>query len=193
MYKKSMALCTLGAALLIHAQEISLDIIESEQPQGETMEPSIGMDKKNREAVGKMLNKLLADEYLLYTKTYNYHWNVVGPMFSDLHTFFEQQYTKLEEIVDEVAERARMMGVRALGTMSEFLKNTQLKEEEGAVPSDMQMIKKLLDDHETIIRSVRKNIAVCADEYNDPVTRHFLEDVLEKQEKMAWMLRSYLQ
>jgi starvation-inducible DNA-binding protein len=76
--------------------------------------------------------------------------------------------------------------------MSEFLKNTRLQEEEGVVPADMQMIKNLLADHEAVIRYVRADIETCA-KLKDLVTRHFLEDVLEKQEKMAWMLRSYLQ
>lgn len=192
MYKKGVVFCVLGLSLIIYAQDTDINN-NLTQPLGEKMEPNIGVDKENREAVGALLNKLLADEYLLYTKTYNYHWNVVGPMFSDLHTFFEQQYEKLQEIIDETAERARMVGVRALGTMNEFLKNTRLKEEDEVVPADMQMIKNLLHDHETIIRYIREDITKCAKEYNDPVTRHFLEDVLEDQEKMAWMLRAYLQ
>jgi len=157
------------------------------------MEPNIGMDKKNREAVGALLNILLGNIYVVYIKARNYHWNVVGPMFSDLHMFFELFYKELEEIADEVAERARILGVRAIGTMSEFTKQSRLKEEEKVVPSDMQMIRNLLDDYETIIRHTRADIEKCSDDYNDPITRHFLEDVLEKLEKKAWMLRSYLQ
>lgn len=195
MYKKGVFFVALivGSIWLAYAQNSIMNSNELVKPRGEIMEPNIGMDKKNREAVGVLLNKLLSDEYLLYTKTYNYHWNVVGPMFSDLHAFFQGQYEKLQAIVDETAERARMMGVRALGTMSEFLRNTRLKEEEGVVPADMQMIKNLLADHESVIRYVRADIETCANKLKDPVTRHFLEDVLEKQEKMAWMLRSYLQ
>jgi starvation-inducible DNA-binding protein len=193
MYKKvffiPLIVCSLGT---LCAKNADISSNEPIKPVSETIEPNIGMDKKSREEVGALLNKLLSDEYLLYTKTYNYHWNVVGPMFNDLHSFFKEQYEKLQGIVDETAERARMMGVRAFGTMSEFMKNTRLKEEEGVVPADMQMIKNLLADHEAVIRYVRADIDTCA-KLNDPVTSHFLECVLLKQEKMAWMLRSYLQ
>ena len=71
------------------------------------MKPNIGITDTNRESVVQILNTLLSDEYLLYTKTRNYHWNVVGPQFNDLHKFFEAQYEELNEFVDEVAERAR--------------------------------------------------------------------------------------
>ena len=82
------------------------------------MHPNIGLLDKQREGVVAILNTLLADEYLLYTKTRNYHWNVVGPQFNDLHKFFEAQYNELDEIVDDVAERSRALGGNAFGTMS---------------------------------------------------------------------------
>jgi starvation-inducible DNA-binding protein len=92
------------------------------------MSMNIGLSEAQREGVVTILNTLLSDEYLLYTKTRNYHWNVVGPQFHDLHKFFEAQYNALNEIVDDVAERARALGGNAFGTMAEFLKHTRLKE-----------------------------------------------------------------
>jgi starvation-inducible DNA-binding protein len=68
------------------------------------MELNIGLSDQERKGVGDILNALLADEYVLYTNTRNYHWNVVGPQFHDLHKFFESQYEELNEMVDEVAE-----------------------------------------------------------------------------------------
>jgi len=154
---------------------------------------NIGLDQAVREQSGKILNIVLADEYLLYTKTYNYHWNVVGVMFNDLHKFFEGQYEQLEDFVDAVAERARSVGVRALGTMSEFVQNSRLKEDApGVVPEAKQMIKNLLVDHEAIIRSLRADIEKTAG-IGDMGTNNFLTDLLERHEKMAWMLRAYLQ
>jgi len=161
--------------------------------KGDRMAPNFGLDKAAREESGKLLNILLADEYLLYTKTYNYHWNVVGLMFNDLHKFFEGQYEQLEGFVDATAERVRAVGIRALGTMGEFLKYARLKEDApGTVPEAKQMIKNLLDDHETIISSLRIDLDRTA-EINDMGTNNFLNDLLMKHEKMAWMLRSYLQ
>lgn len=83
------------------------------------MRTDIGISDKNRESVVKLLNNLLADEYLLYTKMRNFHWNVKGMYFHDLHKFFESQYEVLDEIVDETAERARSLGGEAAGTMKE--------------------------------------------------------------------------
>ena len=80
-----------------------------------SMNPNIGLSEEQRAGVVKILNTLLSDEYVLYTKTRNYHWNVTGPQFNDLHKFFEEQYTELNEIVDDVAERARSawrLGIR---------------------------------------------------------------------------------
>ena len=91
------------------------------------MKANIGMSDKNRKGTVEILNRLLSDEYILYTKTRNYHWNVTGPDFSELHKFFEAQYGELDEIIDEVAERSRALGGNALGTLKEFSKETRLK------------------------------------------------------------------
>src|SRR6266851_9501703 len=98
---------------------------------GRAMKPNIGIADEPRQAVIGLLNTLLADEYLLYTKTRNYHWNVTGLQFNDLHKFFEAQYEALDDIVDEVAERARSLGGRAAGTLEEFRKGARLGEEPG--------------------------------------------------------------
>src|SRR5207245_1906541 len=74
------------------------------------MHPKLGSNGKDRAGVVKVLNALLADEYVLYTKTRNYHWNVVGPQFNDLHKFFGEQYEAIDDFVDDVAERARTLG-----------------------------------------------------------------------------------
>jgi len=108
------------------------------------MRPNLGLSADQREGGVQLLNTLLADEYVLYTKTRNYHWHVVGLQFHDLHKFFEVQYTELEEVVDEVAERARTLGGRALGTLAEFSGHTRLKEEPGQELTAREMLATLL-------------------------------------------------
>jgi starvation-inducible DNA-binding protein len=157
------------------------------------MHPNIGLSDKQREGVVGILNTLLADEYLLYTKTRNYHWNVVGPQFNDLHKFFEAQYNALSEIVDDVAERSRSLGGSALGTMTEFLKFTRLKEESGYYPEARNMIANLLADHEALICHLRVDLETCAEAYHDAGTNDFLTGLMEQHEKMAWMLRAFLE
>jgi starvation-inducible DNA-binding protein len=157
------------------------------------MHPNIGLLDKQREGVVAILNTLLADEYLLYTKTRNYHWNVVGPQFNDLHKFFEAQYDQLNEIVDDVAERSRALGGNALGTMAEFLKVTRLQEESGDYPEARHMIANLLADHEALICHLRVDLEMCAEQYHDAGTNDFLTGLMEQHEKMAWMLRAFLE
>ena len=98
------------------------------------MTPNLGITDKNRSAIVAILNALLADEFLIYTKTRNYHWNVVGPQFNDLHKFFEAQYEALDDTVDDVAERVRTLGGRASGTLAEFVQQGRLKERPGDRP-----------------------------------------------------------
>jgi starvation-inducible DNA-binding protein len=157
------------------------------------MKPNVGLSDQERESVVQLLNTLLADEYLLYTKTRNYHWNVSGLQFNDLHKFFESQYGALNEIVDQVAERARAVGGRAVGALVEFLKNSRLKEQPGQYPEAGEMISRLLADHESIIRALRSDLTLSAEKYHDAGTSDFLTGLMEQHEKMAWMLRSFLE
>ena len=157
------------------------------------MKPNIGLSDEQRGGVLLILNALLSDEYVLYTKTRNYHWNVVGLQFNDLHKFFEEQYKALDEIVDEVAEHARSLGGWSLGTLTEFLKHTRLKERPGKYPDAREMISNLLADHEAVIGHLRVDLMVCADKYQDMGTNNFLTDLMERHEKMAWMLRAFLE
>jgi starvation-inducible DNA-binding protein len=154
---------------------------------------NIGLANSDREGVVRILSTLLADEYVLYTKTRNYHWNVVGPQFNDLHKFFESQYEGLEEVIDDVAERMRSLGGLSIATLTEFLKQTRLKEHPGEYPDAMTMISNLLADHETLIRSLRADLETCDVKYHDIGTNDFLTGLMEKHEKTAWMLRAFVE
>ena len=156
------------------------------------MNLDIGLSDEQRTVVVKILNTLLADEYLLYTKTRNYHWNVLGPQFNDLHKFFEEQYTELNVVADDVAERARSLGGWALGTLKELSQHARLEEHPGEYPNARQMIANLLADHEALVRQLRADLE-SAEKHHDMGTNDFLTGLMEKHEKMAWMLRSFLQ
>lgn len=157
------------------------------------MTPNIGLAQAQRDAVVQVLNRLLADEYVLYTKTRNYHWNVVGPQFHDLHKFLEEQYEALDDVVDDVAERSRSLGGKAVGTLAEFRELTRLKEHPGRYPEAREMIADLLADHEAIIRTLRSDLQDVLDKHGDAGTSDFLTGLMEQHEKMAWMLRAMLE
>jgi starvation-inducible DNA-binding protein len=152
---------------------------------------NIGLPKEPRHGVIEILNNTLCDEYILFTKTRNYHWNVVGPDFGERHKFFQEQYEAIDEIIDEVAERVRQLNGMSLGTLSEFIQHGRIKENPGEHPDDRTMISNLLTDHEQIIRKLRTDADKCDDEYHDMGTNDFLIGVMEKHEKMAWMLRAH--
>lgn len=153
--------------------------------------PNIGLNEEARRGVAAILNRTLADEYVLYTKTRNYHWNVVGPRFNDLHKFFEAQYEVIDDAIDEIAERARALGEPAAGTLAEFLRLARLSEATPAA-NDNQMIANLLADHESLIRSLRQDLETCASKFQDAGNQDVLTGLMEEHEKMAWMLRAHL-
>jgi len=155
------------------------------------MKPHIGLTDVQRRNVAIILSKILADEYILLVKTKKYHWNVQGRQFNDLHKFFDEQHKQLTVITDDVAERIRALGNATPATLVEFQKLTRLKEEQAIYPNDKKMIENLLSDNETIIRTLRTELETC--NTIDAGTTDVLTGLMIKHEKMAWMLRSFLE
>lgn len=157
------------------------------------MQPNLGITNEHCKGVVQLLTVLLADEYVLYTRTRHYHWNVAGPQFHELHEFFEKQYKALNEVVDDMAERMRALGGHAIGTLAEFAQHTRLKEHPGHYPEAREMLSNLLADHEMVSRQLRSDAETCAAEYQDQGTHDFLIGLVLHHEKMAWMLRAFLE
>ena len=155
------------------------------------MKPNIGLSEKKLDAVADLLSVVLANEVKLYTKTRKFHWNVKGESFMELHKLFENQYTQLEESIDEVAERINKLGSHTIGTMEEFSKLATLKEHAGKYPNSKEMLKELLADHETCVIELRKNVDECADKFKDAGSADFLTGLMEQHETIAWTLRRY--
>lgn len=154
---------------------------------------NIGLTEQNSHSVVNILESILADEYVLYTKTRNYHWNVIGAHFNDYHKTFEEQYANLSGDIDDIAERIRSLGSKVASSLDEFQKNSQLEEHPGKYPRADVMVSNLLTDHETVIRTIREEIPEIGKQYGDVGTEDFLTGLLEKHEKTAWMLRSILE
>lgn len=156
------------------------------------MKTNIGIKQENISKVAEVLAKILADEFVLYTKTKRAHWNVEGSDFYNKHLFFEQQYDAIDEIVDTVAERIRSLGHYAPATLKDFLALTHLSEELKEKNDSNGFIKELLIDHESIVIYLRENINTIANEFQDAGTSDFITGLVENHEKMAWMLRAHL-
>lgn len=150
----------------------------------------IGIPDDKRQQIAEGLSRLLADTYTLYLKTHNFHWNVKGPMFNSLHLMFEQQYTELAAAVDLIAERIRALGFPAPGSYSAFAKLSTVREAEG-VPEAEEMIRQLVEDQATVVRTAR-GVFPLADEALDEPTADLLTQRMQVHEKTAWMLRALL-
>jgi starvation-inducible DNA-binding protein len=137
------------------------------------------------------LSCILADTYLLYLKTQNFHWNVTGPAFYPMHKMFEEQYEALAEAADVLAERLRALQARAPGSFAEFLKLSSLEEaDDDTKPA--AMITALCNDHETLAAAVNRMIAIAL-EAGDEVTADIMIARKTEHDKTAWMLRSTLE
>ena len=153
------------------------------------MRLNTGIQEGKRVEIAKSLSKLLAETYTLYLKTHKYHWNVTGPMFQTLHLMFETQYNELALAVDGIAERIRVLGVKAPGSYREFSDLSSVKDDPNTEVTATQMIENLLKDHEQIARSA-KEILPLLDGANDEGTNSLLGARIEYHEKTAWMLKS---
>jgi len=140
-----------------------------------------------------MLKPVLADQFVLYTKARNYHWNVTGNMFLTFHIKFEELYTELALDVDETAERIRTYGLNAPGTMSEFLNLSGLKEEApGNYPNQFEMAEKIAADYDFLASRVNEIGFKVQTEFGDEITAGKLYGLAEKYEKHSWLLNSVL-
>lgn len=154
---------------------------------------NIGLTGDQRQGVINLLNRSLADTYLLLVKTKKYHWDVVGPQFMTLHKLWKDHYEALTISADIIAERVRTLGGYPIGTMEGFLKMCSLKEHGGDIPTTTGMVSYLLADHEQIVRNLREFIELCSNEFKDDGTADFLTGLMVQHEEIAWTLRSFIE
>jgi starvation-inducible DNA-binding protein len=154
-------------------------------------EIDIGIATDDRLAIADGLKRLLADSYTLYLQTHNFHWNVTGPQFRELHLMFEEHYTELAEAVDDIAERIRTLGVVAPGTYKAFAALSEIQEVEGVPEADV-MVDILTRSHEQVVKTARRVLQV-AQKGADESTAALVSDRMRIHEKTAWMLRAIRQ
>jgi starvation-inducible DNA-binding protein len=152
---------------------------------------NIGISDGDRKSIVDGLSRLLADTYTLYLKTHNFHWNVTGPQFRTLHLMFEEQYNEIWQATDVIAERIRSLGHFAPATYRDYAKLTTIKEPDG-VPPATDMIRQLVEGHETVSRTARE-IFPTVEKASDEASADLLTQRMQIHEKTAWMLRSLLE
>lgn len=154
------------------------------------IEANIGINEANKQKVADQLNRLLANEFVLYTKLRRFHWNVEGIFFKELHLLFEEQYNELATIIDEIAERIRKIGHFAIGSLQQFIEITDLIERLDDENSAKEMLIELVQDHEVIVRQIREELLPLTQKCGDDGSNDILIGFLKQHETMAWMLRA---
>lgn len=167
-----------------------MDVAVRRNKKTDSVATDLGLKPKELAKVAQGLAGVMADTYLVYLKTQNFHWNVTGPMFGELHALFEQQYTDLAAAVDELAERIRAIGEFAPGSFAQFRKLSKITDEENILPAE-RMIERAAADNEHVVRRMRE-LFKLTEEADDVETGDILIRRMQYHAKQAWMLRSYL-
>ncbi|SDS24386.1 starvation-inducible DNA-binding protein [Polaribacter sp. KT25b] len=154
---------------------------------------NIGISSKNKQNLADQLSKVLADEFVLYSKTLNFHWNIEGPDFHSVHLYLETLYEEQQEVVDTVAEKIRMLGHFVPATLEKYLELTHLTEKTKGKNDSQSIFSELLEDHESIIIFLREEIKPIVEKWHAEGISDYITGLMEQHEKTAWMLRSHLE
>jgi starvation-inducible DNA-binding protein len=149
----------------------------------------LGLENDQLKSVAVRLNDLLANYQVYYQNLRNFHWNVEGENFFDLHNKFEELYSDARERIDEIAERILILRHQPLSKMSDYLAEAEI-EESDILDSDREMVMIILKNHKILIRSMR-GVIEAADKANDEGTIDLIGGFLENIEKMSWMLDAW--
>lgn len=157
------------------------------------IETSPSMRKKATAHLIDDLNDILSNEYLLFTKTLNYHWNLVGARFYSIHIFLEEQYKKLLKMMDGLAERIRYLEGHPYGTLRELNSHSSIEEDPGVYSDITGMLARLMDAHNEINHQIQELLQSEGKLYGDRATEDLLIKLQQKHQVMIWMLRSHLE
>lgn len=154
---------------------------------------SVGNENETlNKSLVKEMNGILADEYVLFTKTLKFHWNLRGRQFLSLHQFFGDQYNTLLVKMDDLAERIRTIDAFPVGTLGEIEDISRLSQKETSEISQSEMIDSLLLGHHSVVEKIKSIVKQDAYFVNDPGTEDFMIGLLQWHEKQVWMLKSQL-
>jgi len=149
----------------------------------------LGLDKDKTKTTVDELNVLLADYHLYYQKLRNFHWNVIGKNFFDLHEKFEELYDDAKLKVDEIAERILTLRYTPTSNLTDYLKASSIKESKADL-TDYEMIETLLKDHGTLLKQMR-SVIETADKAGDEGTIDLIGAYIRELEKTSWMLDAW--
>lgn len=150
----------------------------------------LGFSKLETAEIVKRMNLLLANYHIHYQKLRNYHWNVKGPDFFDIHERFEMAYDEAKVNIDDIAERIRVFGQTPMSTLKEYLETAEIKETVPTLTSN-EMVKEIISDYE-ILLSFMSEVVDAAIEIGDVGTEDLMKDFMKSIEKSHWMLTAFI-
>lgn len=159
------------------------------------------------EKLYKLTSDVQANLFILFHKTWVFHWNVVGPDFQQLHTLFGEQYNEMFEEIDRISEHMRYMNIRPIGTLTRMVEvatigegsNISQIDEMGQkqiilgkpITKSDEMIKRLMVDNLTFIELLTA-LSEEAESQKQYATANIAQDIMESHGKFVWMLRAFM-
>lgn len=135
------------------------------------------------------LNQLLADYHIYYQNLRNFHWNIAGDNFFDLHSKFEELYSDARTKIDEIAERILTLRYHPMSNYSDYLKQAKVVEQETML-TDKEMVQSILSDHSILIEQMVKTLKTAQDAA-DEGTVDLIGAYIRELEKNSWMLDAW--
>jgi len=166
---------------------MTMNVAESRDTERASVNTPSDLSPEATATVAERINRLVADAYVLYVKTKNFHWHVSGPNFRDFHEMLDEQGAQIIESIDPLAERSRKLGRPTLHSLAEILELASLKENEKDFVSPYEMLVELMNDNMAMAKSMREAHGVC-DDWEDVATASLLEQHIDETEKRTWFL-----
>ena len=133
------------------------------------------------------LSKLLADVFVLYMKTKNFHWHMSGPQFRDYHLMLDEQADQLFAMTDDIAERARKIGGTTLRSISHIGRQQRLADNDAEFVTPLDMLAELREDNKQLASYLLETHGIC-DEHSDVATASLIENWIDETERRVWFL-----
>jgi starvation-inducible DNA-binding protein len=146
-----------------------------------------GFDTEQVKSLSSVLNALLADVFVLYLKTKNFHWHMSGPHFRDYHLLLDEQATQIFEISDDIAERVRKIGGTTIRSIGHIARLQRLSDNDQEFVPARDMLLELHGDNKALVESLRAAHEV-ASKADDFATTSLIEVWIDEAERRAWFL-----
>jgi starvation-inducible DNA-binding protein len=166
---------------------MTVNVAESRDTERAALNTPSDLSPEATTTVANRINRLVADAYVLYLKTKNFHWHVSGPNFRDFHEMLDDQSAQILESIDPLAERSRKLGQPTLRSLAQILELTSLDENEKDFVSPYEMLVELMNDNIAVTKSMREAHGVC-DDWGDVATASLIEQYIDETEKRIWFL-----